>query len=105
MKRVLLYLHGRGGCAEEAEHHRPLAGHHEVVGMAQAGGEPMKSCFEDAALVRLLEKHGFLLYEALSPDEIDRRYFSGRKDALSAFEHIHLVHAVCKKTGAIRESE
>ena len=31
------------------------------------GGEPMKTAFSYGALEKLLEKHGFLIYELLRP--------------------------------------
>ena len=65
-----------------------------MLAMAAAGGEPMKSCFSYEALERLLERHGFLIYELLTPQEIQARYFAGRTDGLSAFEHIGYATAV-----------
>lgn len=68
-----------------------------MLAMAKAGGEPMVSCFDEPTLTRLLEKHGFLLYELLSPLEIGQ-YFAGRADGLTAFEHIHYAHAVYRRS-------
>lgn len=66
-----------------------------MLAMAQAGGEAMKSCFDAAALERLLNQHGFAISEHLPPDAIQARYFSGRGAELTAFEHIHYVSAIC----------
>jgi methyltransferase (TIGR00027 family) len=68
-----------------------------MVGMAQASGEPMKSCFRYNELEKLLEEAGWLIYEHLSPDEIETRCFAGRNDYLHAFEHINYVLAVTGK--------
>jgi methyltransferase (TIGR00027 family) len=68
-----------------------------MVSMAQASGEPMKSCFSYVELEKLLEEAGWLIYEHLSPDEIEIRCFAGRNDDLHAFEHIHYVLAVTSK--------
>jgi methyltransferase (TIGR00027 family) len=68
-----------------------------MVGMAQASGEPMKSCFNYAELEKLFEKAGWVIYEHLSPAEIENRYFTGRNDYLHAFEHINCVLAVVNK--------
>jgi methyltransferase (TIGR00027 family) len=68
-----------------------------MVGMAQASGEAMESCFSYAELEKLLEEAGWLIYEHLSPDEIETRYFAGRNDYLHAFEHINYVLAVTGK--------
>ncbi|MGE1106772.1 class I SAM-dependent methyltransferase [Bacillus wiedmannii] len=65
-----------------------------MVKMAAVGGEPMKSCFSYAEMEALLEKVGLLIYEQLSPEDINTLYFEGRNDYLKAFETVHYVHAV-----------
>ena len=67
-----------------------------MVKMAMVGGEPMKSCFSYGEMEALLEKSGLLIYEHLSPEDIHKLYFEGRKDYLEAFETVHYVHAVKK---------
>ncbi|MGN4943791.1 class I SAM-dependent methyltransferase [Bacillus cereus group sp. MYBK104-1] len=67
-----------------------------MVKMAAIGGEPMKSCFSYAEMEALLEKAGLLIYEHLSPKDINKLYFEGRNDYLKAFETVHYVHAVKK---------
>ncbi|MBJ8350828.1 SAM-dependent methyltransferase [Bacillus mycoides] len=67
-----------------------------MVKMAAVGGEPMKSCFSYAEMEALLEKAGLLIYEHLSPKDINTFYFEGRNDYLKAFETVHYVHAVKK---------
>ncbi|TXS01044.1 SAM-dependent methyltransferase [Bacillus sp. SH7-1] len=67
-----------------------------MVKMAVVGGEPMKSCFSYAEMEALLEKAGLLIYEHLSPEDINKLYFEGRSDYLEAFETVHYVHAVKK---------
>jgi len=67
-----------------------------IVKMAAAGGEPMKSCFTYEEMEKMLENSGLLIYEHLSPDTINELYFDNRKDYLTAFETIHYVHAVKK---------
>lgn len=67
-----------------------------MVKMATMGGEPMLSCFTYEDMEHLLEKAGLLIYEHLSPEEVQERYFSQRTDDLSAFETIHFIHAVKK---------
>ncbi|GED17629.1 class I SAM-dependent methyltransferase [Aneurinibacillus migulanus] len=67
-----------------------------MVKMASASGEPMKSCFSYYEIERMLEKSGLLIYEHLSPDKINELYFDNRKDYLSAFETIHYIHAIKK---------
>ncbi|MED1116521.1 class I SAM-dependent methyltransferase [Bacillus paramycoides] len=67
-----------------------------MVKMAEVGGEPMKSCFSYEEMEALLEKSGLLIYEHLSPEDINKLYFEGRNDYLEAFETVHYVHAVKK---------
>ena len=65
--------------------------------MAKAGGEPMKTAFSYGALEKLLEKHGFLIYELLTPDEIQRDIIDRAGAELKAFEHVNDCLAVRKK--------
>lgn len=67
----------------------------DMVEMAQKSGEPMKSCFGYGELEKLLEKHGFLIYEFLNCDDIQKRFFEGNEET-SAFEHINYVLTVKK---------
>ncbi|MEK4891601.1 class I SAM-dependent methyltransferase [Bacillus mycoides] len=67
-----------------------------MIKMAEIGGEPMKSCFSYTEMEALLEKVGLLIYEHLSPEDINKLYFEGRNDYLEAFETVHYVHAVKK---------
>lgn len=68
-----------------------------MLAMAKAGGEEMKSCFDQMSLERMLSEHGFTVYEHMNCNVIRKRYFSERTDWLSAFEHINYAHAVLKK--------
>ncbi|PEI45796.1 class I SAM-dependent methyltransferase [Bacillus toyonensis] len=65
-----------------------------MVKMAAVGGEPMKSCFSYTEIEAMLEKSGLLIYEHLSPVDINKLYFEGRNDYLEAFETVHYVHVV-----------
>ena len=69
-----------------------------MLAMALAGGEPMKTCFSKEELERTLAARGFRLTECLTSRDIDERYFSGRGDELSAFEHIGYAFAVKEET-------
>ncbi|MGN0448056.1 MAG: class I SAM-dependent methyltransferase [Acutalibacteraceae bacterium] len=68
-----------------------------MLAMAKAGGEEMKSCFNQKSLELMLSAHHFFTKEHLSRREIQNRFFSNRNDCLSAFEHINYEHAVLKK--------
>ncbi|MDA7028546.1 class I SAM-dependent methyltransferase [Bacillus sp. CLL-7-23] len=67
-----------------------------MVKMAAASGEPMKSCFTYDEMEKLLEEAGLLIYEHLTPTKMDDLYFRNRRDYLSAFETIHYIHAVVR---------
>lgn len=64
----------------------------EMLKMAEMSGEPMRSCFGYGELEKMLEEHGFLLYEFLNRDEIQHRFFDG--SGLTAFENINYAQAV-----------
>jgi methyltransferase (TIGR00027 family) len=63
---------------------------------ARQVGEPMKSAFNPARLSEELTATGWQVVENLAPEEIQARYFAGRKDRLRAFEHIHFTRVVRK---------
>lgn len=67
-----------------------------MIAMAAASGEPMKSCFAYSELEKLMEKHRFLIYEHLSTGDIQKQYFFDRTDYLTAFEHIEYALSVLK---------
>lgn len=68
-----------------------------MLAMAKAGGEEIKSSFDYMSMDMLLGKYGFLVYEHLAPAQIQKQYFSGGEKDLSAFEHINYVLAVKKR--------
>ena len=67
-----------------------------TVRMAKAGGEPMQSAFSYKELERLLEKHGFLIYELLTPEDIQREIIDRAGAEMKAFEHVQYCLAVRK---------
>ena len=67
-----------------------------TIMMAKAGGEPMQSAFSYGVLEKLLEKHGFLIYELLTPDDIQRDIIDKAGADLKAFEHVNYCLAVRK---------
>ncbi len=64
----------------------------EMLKMAEMSGEPIRTCFNYGELEKMLEEHGFLLYEFLNRDEIQHRFFDGSE--LTAFENINYAQAV-----------
>lgn len=67
-----------------------------MVKMASASGESMKSCFTYTEIESMLDDLGILIYEHLSPANINELFFGKRTDYLTAFETIHYIHAVKK---------
>ena len=67
-----------------------------TVMMAKAGGETMQSAFSYGELEKLLETHGFLIYQLLTPEEIQRDVIDRAGAALKAFEHVNYCLAVRK---------
>ena len=67
-----------------------------TIMMAKAGGEPMQSAFSYSELETLLEKHGFLIYELLTPDDIQRNVIDKAGADLKAFEHVNYCLAIKK---------
>ena len=67
-----------------------------TVMMAEAGGEPMKTAFSYGELEKLLGEHGFLIYELLTPDNIQRDIIDKSEADIKAFEHVNYCLAVRK---------
>jgi len=67
-----------------------------TIMMAKAGGEPMQSSFSYRELEKMLEKHGFLIYELLSPEDIQRNIINKAGTDMKAFEHVNYCLAVKK---------
>lgn len=68
-----------------------------TIMMAKAGGEPMQSAFSYGELEKLLETHGFLIYELLTPDDIQKDIIEKAGADMKAFEHVNYCLAVRKK--------
>ena len=56
----------------------------------------MQSAFSYSELEKLLETHGFLIYELLTPDDIQRDAIDRAGADLKAFEHVNYCLAVRK---------
>ena len=67
-----------------------------TIMMAKAGGEPMQSAFSYSELEKLLERHGFLIYELLVPENIQRDVIDKTGADMKAFEHVNYCLAVRK---------
>lgn len=67
-----------------------------MIAMAKAGGEEMKSSFDYLSVDRLLGTYGFLVYEVLTPMDIQRMIIDSVGADIKAFEHINYIQAVLK---------
>ncbi|MCM3208006.1 class I SAM-dependent methyltransferase [Paenibacillus illinoisensis] len=67
-----------------------------MLKLAASSGEPMQSCFAYHEIEGMLADAGLLIYEHLTPDDIQERYFNNRTDELTAFETVHFIHVVKK---------
>ena len=67
-----------------------------TIMMAKAGGEPMRTAFSYSELETLLETQGFLIYELLTPDDIQRDIIAKAGKGIKALEHVNYCLAVRK---------
>jgi methyltransferase (TIGR00027 family) len=65
--------------------------------IVRQSGEPMKTGFTPVELAGGLQELGFDLLEDLDADEIEKRYFQGRRDGYHAPEQVHLARAVVRQ--------
>ena len=65
-----------------------------MVKMASASGESMKSRFTNNEIQSMLEESGLLIYEHVTLNAIQELFFRNRTDYLCAFETVHFIHAV-----------
>lgn len=68
-----------------------------MIAMADAGKEPMRSCFDYLSIDSLLAEHGFLVYEYLEPRDIQTQIIDPTGSDIKAFEHIDYIQAVFRK--------
>lgn len=67
-----------------------------MLGMAKAGGEEMRSSYDYFSMEQLLSDAGFLVYELLTPRDIEKRFIQGKVKDMRAFENINYIQAVKK---------
>lgn len=67
-----------------------------MLAMAAAGGEEMKSSFDYKSMELMLSDFGFLIYEILTPRDIQEKII--KNSDMTAFEHINYIQAVFKQT-------
>lgn len=86
-KTVVLYIHGKGGCADESEHYRKLFPQADVVGFEYQANTPWEAKAEFlGCVIELKKKYGsviliansigaFFSMNSFSKEQIDRAYF------------------------------
>ena len=87
MKRLVIYVHGKGGNAEESMHYQPLFAESDVIGFDYKSQNPWEaknefSCFYDLhskeydSVILIANSIGaFLSINALSDKRIEKAYF------------------------------
>lgn len=83
-------------CPDEGFFSAPEKRVQNTILMAKAGGEPMQSAFSYAELENLLNRHGFRIYDWLTPCNIQSRIIESAGSNLKAFEHVNYYLAVKK---------
>ncbi len=56
MNKAVVYIHGKGGNAGEAEHYKPLFPEYKVIGFDYQSNTPWEAAEEFPAYIRLLQK-------------------------------------------------
>lgn len=56
-------------------------------------GEPMKYGYSAEEISEMITENGFIINTHETPKNIQRRFFSGRNDGLTAFENVHFMLA------------
>lgn len=74
-----------------------------MLALAEASGEPMQFCSNAMHLTKILEASHFLIYEMLSPEEMQERYLQNSE--LVSFSNIHYVTATIKGTAFLHTKE
>ena len=67
-----------------------------MLAMAKAGCEEMRSCFDYMSIEKLLSDNGFLIYEILMPRDVQSEIIDPSGSDIKAFEHINYIKAVLK---------
>ncbi len=87
MKRLVIYVHGKGGSAEESIHYQPLFAESDVIGFDYKSQNPWEvknefSCFYDLhskgydSVILIANSIGaFLSMNSLSDKQIEKAYF------------------------------
>ena len=87
MKRLVIYVHGKGGSAEEAEHYKPLFSGDDVIGFAYHSVTPWEAKKEFSHFFDSYKKEyetilliansigAYFAMNALSEEQIDRALF------------------------------
>lgn len=87
MKNIVIYVHGKGGSAEEAEHYKRLFQRSEVIGFDWRSQTPWEACDEFPQFFAAQRKHcdsltlaansigAFFSMSALNETLVDRAYF------------------------------
>ena len=65
----------------------------ELAEVTKRLGEPMLHGFSVEEIKGALERHSMFIDRHEGPEEIQKKYFSNRKDDLKAYENVHFIVA------------
>ncbi len=69
-----------------------------MLAMAKASGEEMRSSFDYLSIDSLLSKHSFLIYEICTPSDIQKQIINPNGCNITAFEKYKLYHCGAAKS-------
>ena len=117
MRQRVVYIHGKGGSAAEAEHYQPLFPECEVLGFEYQAGTPWEAKEEfpvffddcrktsDSIIVIANSIGAFLTMSALSEEDIDRAFFISPIIDMEKLIQNMMVWAKVTETDLQREGE
>lgn len=80
MKRLVIYVHGKGGTADEAKHYQPLFAESDVIGFDYQSKNPWEaqsefSCFYDSVFLIANSIGAFFAMSSLGEKKISQAMF------------------------------
>jgi len=70
-----------------------------ILRLIELRGEPMKSFFKPDVFSDEVSHLGYLIFENISPEEMNQNYFSDRSDGLVTHSAAYIIHAEISKDG------
>ena len=99
MKRLVIYVHGKGGSAEEAKHYRPLFAESDVIGFDYHAQTPWEAKYEfprffdlhskgyDSVILIANSIGAYFSMNALAGKKISQVYFAHRRHGTAHYRY------------------